>query len=234
MHTHQNADPMHISEIFESIQGEGPWAGTRSLFIRTSGCNLRCSFCDTPYTSWRPEGTARTVDELVHEVAASAAPDVVITGGEPLLVPTLPSLIEHCREMGKRVTVETAGTVDLEFNCDLIAISPKLANSNPTGTNWESRHNDARLRPDVVRSLLKRSPGILKFVIDEPADIEEVIHWLDQLPDIAHSIVWLMPQARTREQLREKSAWLRELARSHGLNFSSRLHVEMFGDQRGI
>jgi 7-carboxy-7-deazaguanine synthase len=173
------------------------------------------------------------VEELVHEVAASSAPDVVITGGEPLLVPSLPSLISLCRDLGKRVTVETAGTVDLEFNCDLVAISPKLANSNPVGTNWESRHDEARLRPDVVRHLLSRSPGILKFVIDEPNDIEEVMLWLKQMPDIERSIVWLMPQARTRDQLREKSSWLRELARSHGLNFSSRLHVEMFGDRRG-
>ena len=78
---------MQIAEIFESIQGEGPWAGTPSLFIRTSGCNLRCSFCDTPYTSWKPEGNAWTVDDLVHKVAASNSPDVVLTGGEPLLVP---------------------------------------------------------------------------------------------------------------------------------------------------
>jgi 7-carboxy-7-deazaguanine synthase len=224
---------MHISEIFESIQGEGPWAGTRSLFIRTSGCNLRCSFCDTPYTSWKPEGTARSLEELVREVAGSSAPDVVITGGEPLLVPTLPSLISHSRALGKRVTVETAGTVDLEFTCDLVAISPKLANSNPVGTPWESRHDAARLRPDVIRSLLSRSPGILKFVIEEHHDINEVLALLKSMPDLSHSLVWLMPQARTREQLRDKSSWLRELARSHGFNFSSRLHVEMFGNQRG-
>ncbi|MFM7057639.1 MAG: 7-carboxy-7-deazaguanine synthase QueE [Planctomycetota bacterium] len=224
---------MHISEVFESIQGEGPWAGTRSLFIRTSGCNLRCSFCDTPYTSWKPEGTARSIEELVREVGLSPAPDVVITGGEPLLVPTLPTLIDYCRRLGKRVTVETAGTVDLEFTCDLVAISPKLANSTPTGSTWESRHEAARFRPPVIRSLLQRSPGILKFVIDQPRDLDEVLETLRAVSEINRSLVWLMPQARTREQLREKSHWLRELARSHGFNFSSRLHVEMFGDQRG-
>ncbi len=224
---------MHISEVFESTQGEGPWAGTRSLFIRTSGCNLRCSFCDTPYTSWKPEGTARSVEELVREVALSPAPDVVVTGGEPLLVPTLPTLIEYSRRLGKRVTVETAGTVDLDFSCDLVAISPKLANSTPTGTSWASRHEAARFRPDVIRSLLQKSPGILKFVIDQPGDINEVLTTLSNIRDVSNSLVWLMPQARTRDQLRDKTEWLRELARSHGFNFSSRLHVEMFGDQRG-
>gem|GEM_PF-2907847 len=81
-----DATPVQIAEIFESIQGEGPWAGAQSLFIRTSGCNLRCWFCDTPYTSWKPEGSAWSLDELRCRVADSSAPDVVLTGGEPMLL----------------------------------------------------------------------------------------------------------------------------------------------------
>lgn len=224
---------MQIAEIFESIQGEGPWAGTPSLFIRTSGCNLRCSFCDTPYTSWKPEGTACSIDELSHRIAASTAPDVVLTGGEPLLLPNLPELARQCRLLGRRTTIETAGTVFLDIDADLMAISPKLANSTPLGTSWAARHENARCRPDIVRRLTMKNTSILKFVISQPTDIDEVHQWLSHLPELDHSIVWLMPEARTREQLREKSAWLRELARSNGFNFSSRLHVEMFGNQRG-
>ena len=224
---------MHIAEIFESVQGEGPWAGTPSLFIRTSGCNLRCSFCDTPYTSWKPEGTAWSIDELTHRVAASTTPDVVLTGGEPLLLPNLPELAQNARTLGRRITVETAGTVYLNIQTDLMAISPKLANSTPHGTAWASRHEAARCRPDIVRRLIDSNTSILKFVINQPTDITEVHQWLAMLPELDHSIVWLMPEARTREQLREKSTWLRELARSNGFNFSSRLHVEMFGNQRG-
>jgi len=113
-----------------------------------------------------------------------------------------------------------------------MAISPKLHNSTPEDPRWKLRHETTRFQPQVVSNLLAISPGILKFVIDRPEDITEVIQWLHNIPDLNPSIVWLMPQARTREQLRTKSHWLRELARTHGFNFSSRLHVEMFGDTR--
>lgn len=223
---------MHIAEIFESIQGEGPWAGTSSLFIRTSGCNLRCWFCDTPYTSWKPEGTAYSIDQLVRQVADSSAPDVVLTGGEPMLVPDLVPLTRKIRQLGRRITIETAGTVDQTVDCDLMAISPKLSNSVPNDAVWHDRHEKARFRPDVIRALLNRYNCILKFVIDHPEDVVEVTRWLAQFPDVDPGIVWLMPQARTREQLAEKADWLRNAARKHGYNFSSRLHIEMFGNVR--
>lgn len=224
---------MQIAEIFESVQGEGPWAGTRSLFIRTSGCNLRCWFCDTPYTSWKPEGTAWSVEELVRRVAACDAPDVVLTGGEPMLLPEMSELTARIRTCGRRITIETAGTVDQTVTCDLMAISPKLSNSIPDDERWRLRHESARFRPEVIRSLLSRYACILKFVIDCPEDVVEVQRWLDHFPDTDRGIVWLMPQARTREQLAEKSDWLRRLARENGFNFSSRLHIEMFGNVRG-
>jgi 7-carboxy-7-deazaguanine synthase len=224
---------VQIAEIFESIQGEGPWAGTASLFIRTSGCNLRCCFCDTPYTSWKPEGTAWSLDELVHRVAECPAPDIVLTGGEPMLVPDLVPLTQQCRDLGKRITIETAGTVDQSVVCDLMAISPKLSNSVPVGTSWAERHENARFRPDVIESFLSRYHSILKFVIDQPDDVNEVQNWLSHFSSIDPDIVWLMPQARTREQLAEKVDWLRRSARQHGFNFSSRLHIEMFGNKRG-
>ena len=224
---------MQIAEIFESIQGEGPWAGTQSLFIRTSGCNLRCWFCDTPYTSWKPEGTAWSLDQLAHRIAECQAPDVILTGGEPMLIPDLVSLTKKCHELGRRVTIETAGTVDQPVECDLMAISPKLSNSVPDDPQWRDRHEQTRFRPDVIRTLLSRYRCILKFVIDRPEDVEEVIRWMSEIPEAEPDIVWLMPQARTREQLSEKSDWLRRLARRHGFNYSSRLHIEMFGNVRG-
>jgi 7-carboxy-7-deazaguanine synthase len=224
---------VQIAEIFESIQGEGPWAGTSSLFIRTSGCNLRCWFCDTPYTSWKPEGSAWSTDQLARRIADSSASDVVITGGEPMLVPDLVPLTQRCRQLGRRITIETAGTVDQAVDCDLMAISPKLSNSVPDDKTWHDRHEQARFRPDVIRSLLSRYSCILKFVIDKPSDVEEVIDWLKHFPEVDPAIVWLMPQARTREQLAEKRDWLREAARRRGFNFSSRLQIEMFGNVRG-
>lgn len=226
---------MQVAEVFESIQGEGPWAGTQSLFIRTSGCNLRCSFCDTPYTSWKPEGSAWSLDQLLRRVHESNAPDVVLTGGEPLLVPELAALAASCRSLSKRVTVETAGTVPADdLQCDLLAISPKLANSTPHDSQWSRRHELARFRPEIVQQLISRNPFILKFVIDEPDDVDEVLLWLAEVPTIPRSTVWLMPQARTRDQLHQKTDWVREIARQHNFNFSTRLHVEIYDDRRGI
>ena len=150
-----------------------------------------------------------------------------------MLLPDLVPLAQRCRELGKRVTIETAGTVDQPVVCDLMAISPKMSNSVPDDRVWHDRHEKARFRPEVIRSLLSRYSCILKFVIDQPQDVAEVQGWLSNFSEIDPGIVWLMPQARTREQLAERSAWLRPLATSCGFRFSSRLHIEQFGNVRG-
>lgn len=224
---------MLIAEIFESIQGEGPWAGVESLFIRTSGCNLRCWFCDTPYTSWAPEGTAMSVDQIVERVRSSAAPHVVMTGGEPMLHEELVQLTAAIQSLGKLITIETAGTIDRPVSCDLMAISPKLSNSVPVDAVWTDRHNRERHQPDVIRNLAGRYNAVLKFVIDVPQDVDEVRRYLSEFPEIPAEVVWLMPQARTREQLSEKSDWIAQAAAEHSFRFSSRLHIERFGNLRG-
>jgi 7-carboxy-7-deazaguanine synthase len=92
-----------IAEVFYSVQGEGKLVGVPSVFVRTSGCNLRCKWCDTPYTSWTPEGEARTVASLVEEVAAFGAQHVVVTGGEPMIAPEVVALTAALRARGQRV-----------------------------------------------------------------------------------------------------------------------------------
>jgi 7-carboxy-7-deazaguanine synthase len=225
---------MFISEVYESFQGEGPFAETPSLFIRTSGCNLRCSFCDTPYTSWNPEGEQISLDELAAKVKASSAPHVVLTGGEPMLAPQLTELSEICRAAGKVITIETAGTVDRSVECDLMAISPKMKNSTPDDQTWSVRHEETRHQPAVIRSLLKRYNAILKFVIDHDVDVDEVAAYLEEFPEVARDSVWLMPQAKTQQELADKRDWVRQAAEAHGYRFSSRLHVEKFGNIRGV
>ena len=225
--------PVLISEIFESVQGEGPWAGAPSLFIRTSGCNLRCWFCDTPYTSWQPEGSQQSLSQLEETVKASTVPDVVLTGGEPLLVGEMVELSRLCQGLGRRVTIETAGTVDLNVSCDLMAISPKLRNSIPADAIWKLRHDRTRHQPDVLHALLGRYHSILKFVIETPDDLNEVHSYLDEFPELRNDQIWLMPQARDREQLQEKSQWLSKAAEQCGFQYSSRLHIELFGNRRG-
>ncbi|HXU50202.1 MAG TPA: 7-carboxy-7-deazaguanine synthase QueE, partial [Candidatus Binatia bacterium] len=119
---------MKISEIFYSVQGEGMLTGVPSVFVRTSGCNLRCTWCDTPYTSWQPEGEERTIDSIVREVNGYNAAHVVITGGEPMIAPAIAELTQA---LTQHITIETAGTVFVDVRCDLMSISPKLANSTP-------------------------------------------------------------------------------------------------------
>ena len=79
---------MRIAELYSSIQGEGQFAGTPSVFVRTTECNLRCWFCDTPFTSWKPEGPQVSVDDLFRQVRAFEIEHVVLTGGETPAGPT--------------------------------------------------------------------------------------------------------------------------------------------------
>ena len=225
---------MLIAEIFHSIQGEGRYTGTASVFVRTSGCNLRCWFCDTPYTSWNPEGTAYSVEAILAEVARYNCPHVVLTGGEPMLVPDLVELTQELARSGAFVTIETAGTVDLPVVADLMSISPKLRNSTPVGDEWAARHDERRHAPEVIRRLILDYPYQLKFVIDRPDDVADVEQWLTEFPEVAAENVYLMPQATTAEALREQSAWVQRAAMERGWQFSPRLHVEMFGNRRGV
>ncbi len=135
---------MRIAEIYRSLQGEGRLTGVPSVFVRTSGCNLRCGFCDTPYASWTPEGDHLSVKDVLAAVEKNSCErgpprHVVITGGEPMLFPDLVPLCAELHGRGMHVTIETAGTRYLPVHCDLMAVSPKLSNSTPHAGNVEGR-----------------------------------------------------------------------------------------------
>jgi len=137
-----------ISETFVSLQGEGKLVGVPSWFVRLSGCNLRCVWCDTPYASWEARGVRLGVDDLIEEgrgVVARGVRHLVLTGGEPMLFDGIVELTRRVRgELGMHITVETAGTVyrrlvggddvgteDGGVVCDLLSVSPKLRSSTP-------------------------------------------------------------------------------------------------------
>ena len=222
---------MKIAEIFYSIQGEGALAGVPSVFVRTSGCNLRCAWCDTPYTSWQPEGTDLSLDQILDEVRAHPARHVVVTGGEPMIAPDIIPLTERLRRAGLHITIETAGTVFEPVACDLMSISPKLSNSTPQGA-FAAQHERLRIQPDSLLELMSRYPHQLKFVIEKPGDIEEV-RALVRLLDADPANVMLMPEGTDRDQVRERSLWLAEMCKEEGFRFSPRLHIELFGNRRG-
>jgi 7-carboxy-7-deazaguanine synthase len=228
---------MKVAEIFYSIQGEGILTGVPSAFVRTTGCNLRCTWCDSPYTSWRPEGEHLTTDAVLARLAAFPARHVVVTGGEPLLAAGIEELCAALRERRYHVTVETAATVFKPLACDLASLSPKLSNSTPhqrEGGRFAGRHDRLRLRPDVIRAFVDHAGEYqLKFVIDRPADVDEVLALLDRLPGVDRTRVLLMPQGVVADQLRQRGLWLAEECKRHGFRFCPRLHVELYGNVRG-
>jgi 7-carboxy-7-deazaguanine synthase len=224
---------MRLSEMFYSVQGEGMLAGVPSVFIRTTGCNLRCSWCDTPYTSWQPEGSEYALDQILGFVGQHPTRHVVITGGEPMLVSAIVELTGRLRALGQHITIETAGTVDQPVQCDLMSISPKLANSTPAEEPWRTRHEQLRLQPDVLRSLMARYPYQLKFVMAAEPDIAEVRDLVAKL-DADPARVLLMPEGVDRDILRDRGIWLSSLAMREGFRLSPRLHVELFGNRRGV
>jgi 7-carboxy-7-deazaguanine synthase len=223
---------LQIAELFYSLQGEGALVGVPSVFIRTSGCNLRCSWCDTPYTSWQPQGSELEIAQILHEVNAHPARHVVVTGGEPMILPDIVPLTQQLRALGLHVTIETAGTVYRPVVCDLMSISPKLSNSTPAGP-WAAQHERLRIQPGTLRELMDRYEYQLKFVIAQPGDLAEVRALLETLRADRARVI-LMPEGTDRELLRERSVWLAEICKDEGLRFSPRLHVDLYGNQRGV
>jgi 7-carboxy-7-deazaguanine synthase len=224
---------LKIAELFYSIQGEGSLVGVPSFFIRTSGCNLRCSWCDTPYTSWQPEGVEMPLDRILDEVRAHPTRHVVVTGGEPMIAPEILPLTEKLRDAGLHITVETAGTVFHPVACDLMSISPKLANSTPSDPRFSRHHERLRIQRDVLQQLVTRYPHQLKFVIERPGDLEEVRDLVNELGVDAQNVV-LMPEGIDSERLRERGQWLAEICKQTGYRFSPRLHVDLWGARRGV
>jgi len=222
---------LRIAEIFHSIQGEGSLVGVPSVFVRTSGCNLRCAWCDTPYTSWHPEGEEWTLETILAKVDAYPARHVVVTGGEPMIAREIVELTRGLRARGRHITIETAGTVFAAVECDLMSISPKLANSTPVG-EWAQRHERLRIQVDVVRRLMADYQYQLKFVVARAEDMAEVRDLVRTFNADAGKVV-LMPEGIDSAVLRERGVWLAEICKMEGFRFSPRLHVELWGNRRG-
>jgi 7-carboxy-7-deazaguanine synthase len=232
---------MRISEIFYSVQGEGSLTGVPSVFVRTSGCNLRCAWCDTPYASWAPEGPEMSLDEICAAVSKHPARHVVITGGEPMIAKGIRDLISQLQQQQrKHITVETAGTVLPEgLKVELASISPKLANSTPSlekaGAAWVQRHEQTRLQPEVLCSWIETSLDYqLKFVISCEADLVEAQSVISSIGiGVPPEKVLLMPEGTSMEAMRTRYPLLIEACLTYGYRLSPRLHIELFGNKRG-
>jgi 7-carboxy-7-deazaguanine synthase len=225
-----------IADLFFSIQGEGRLMGVPSAFVRTTGCPLRCVWCDSDYTSWAPQGEGMTVAQILSRLSDFPTRHVVVTGGEPLIAAGIEKLCAALRADGYHITIETAGVVFKELACDLASVSPKLSNSIPLereGGRWAERHDRLRLRPDVIQTFVDRSDYQLKFVLSRAEDITEVRAIVHSLRGVDPAKVLLMPQGTTREELDRRGAWLVEICKQHGFRYCPRLHIELFGNRRG-
>lgn len=238
-------DTLPISEMFTSIQGEGALTGVPSFFVRTSGCNLRCTWCDTPYASWTPEKTILTIDDAVDEARKArnnCIQHMVLTGGEPMLFDAIEPLCQRVHTLGMHITIETAGTIHRSahsLHCDLMSLSPKLSHSTPTTNDardpsgtWHDRHEQRRLNIGALTRLTTEYPAHqLKFVVRDHTDITEIDALLAQLPPIEPSCIMLMPEGVTTPKPRSV-VWVANVCTTRGWRYCHRLHVELFGNTR--
>ena len=228
---------MRIAEIFHSIQGEGLLAGVPSIFIRTSGCNLRCHWCDTPYASWKPEGLEMSVEEILKKLTEWNSDHVVLTGGEPMIAPDLHQLATVLKKRHKHITIETAGTIlPNGIPCDLASLSPKLSNSTPPperDSAWAKKHEATRLQPEVISEWIRKYPFQLKFVVSSESDLAEIKDLLSRLPPVPLHQILLMPEGIDVKTLATRSPWLVDICKREGFRFCPRLHIELFGHKRG-
>ncbi len=229
---------LRIAEIFSSIQGEGIWVGVPSTFVRVSGCNLRCSWCDTKYASWNPEGPMLEVNQIVEQVQSAKIKDVVLTGGEPMLFEPIAELCDKLKANGHRITIETAGTIFRELSCDLMSISPKLSNSTPdesAGIGWAERHDATRLNFQVLSKLIESYKFQLKFVVNPEigSDFDEIDSLFGKLPRVDKNRILLMAEGIDHEIQVRRQRLLAPICLQRGWRLSPRLHVELWGNSRG-
>lgn len=229
-----------VQERFVSLQGEGGLVGVPSSFVRVSGCNLRCAWCDSPATSWAPAGTQVALDDLV-DFCARGPRHVVLTGGEPLLFPGVAALSRRLRAAGHHITVETAGTVWLDdLACDLLSISPKLGHSTPwlRAPKLAERHERTRLDLAVLARLTASFPWQLKFVVraaEAAADLAEVEGLLQRLavPASERHRVLVMPECTDPAALHASYRTLVAACIERGFRLGERLHIALFGHTPG-
>jgi 7-carboxy-7-deazaguanine synthase len=153
-----------------------------------------------------------------------------------MITPEVVRLTQILHDAGLHITIETAGTVYAPVACDLMSISPKLSNSVPherEGGRWAAQHDRLRYQAEVLKRLTGNYAYQLKFVVTSPGDLDEINEIRNNLSAERERII-LMPEGTSREVLRERGLWLAEVCKSNGYRYSPRLHVDLWGNKRGI
>ena len=225
---------MQINEIFKSIQGEGPNFGKPAIFLRTAQCNLKCTWCDTKYTwdwenyDYTKEVKEMTLEEIKEQLLDFEIKHLVITGGEPLLQQDdLADLLSFLKP-DFYVEIETNCTIlPNKMLTDLVDqwnVSPKTENS---GNPLELYEND-----ECYYFFANQKNCFFKYVVEDESDIPEIKKFVTKY-NIPENHVQLMTQASTKEEIRAREKSISELAKANNFLFSPRLHVAMWGAQRG-
>jgi 7-carboxy-7-deazaguanine synthase len=216
-----------IAETFFSIQGEGATVGVPAVFIRLQGCSVGCRWCDTKY-SWASDGGRGVdLDALIAEATGHPGRRVVITGGEPLESSLFLPIVTALHQRGFVVEVETSGTVEppreaspsIQWN-----VSLKLAGSGVEDAR--------RINPDAIRAFVERGAW-WKFVVTDEGDVAEALSLAGRFA-LPRERILLQPEAMRPEELIERSPWVIEACKRHGLRFSPRLHILIWGARRGV
>ena len=225
---------MQINEIFKSIQGEGPNFGKPAIFLRTAQCNLKCTWCDTKYTwdwenyDYTKEVKEMTIEEIKEQIMDLEIKHLVITGGEPLLQQDdLADLLSFLKP-DFYVEIETNCTIlPNKMLTDLVDqwnVSPKTENS---GNPLELYENN-----ECYYFFANQENCFFKYVVEDESDIPEIKKFVTKY-NIPENHVQLMTQASTKEEISAREKSISELAKTNNFLFSPRLHVAMWGAQRG-
>ncbi len=200
-----------ISEIFYSIQGEGPNVGKPAVFLRLAGCNLRCKWCDTKHALRASAKCEVPSAKILKEIKKYKCKHLVITGGEPTLQQdALIPLLERLK--GYYIEIETNGSLKLRINkyLEQINCSPKLKNSGN--------------KPYPLKIKPTNKKVAYKFVVAKKSDMKEVENYIKS-SKIPTNKVWLMPEGVNKTVVQERSKWIIEICRKNGYNFSPRLQI---------
>lgn len=231
---------MKITELFATLQGEGFFSGYPCFFIRTSGCNLRCNWCDTKFASWNPEGDNYSIDDIMKEISDNSWNEikhVVISGGEPMMQNQMAELVDRLHENDHYVTIETAGTIFKEdVKADLFSISPKLNNSFPSKEEYpkefklHTKNNTFENLPLFIGSDLNYQ---FKFVVEGRNDVPEIKSLVSKY-NIPNEKVFIMPEGVEREVIQSRLLELAEICKEENWILTNRLHVQIWGKMRGV
>jgi len=218
--------PIRISEVFRSLQGEGPSAGTPAHFLRLQGCDVGCTWCDSKYTWDAAAGRATDLDATFEELRAlGEAPLIVVTGGEPLAHPALGAVLDRALAGWPRVEVETSGLEPPPRSDPRLAynVSPKLPSATPRWTDtW--RHTAAWVaEPNAT----------FKLVVGDAPDTDDALRLVREHA-LPRERVTLMPEGLTDAALRTHAQQLAEVCVREGLRLGPRLHVWLWGARRGV